>query len=115
MLTLIADLLTSDDDKEENKFQLGGALVFSDVKNNTIAEVIVDNASTATSALTRPQGRALIWRTRHHPGPELCAGRTDNPTYGGQAGIGIQFVENRLIAQIEGAMANATIDAEDLS
>ena len=31
-------------------------------------------------------------------------------------GIGIQFVENRLIAQIEGAdAANATIDAEDLS
>ena len=58
-MTLIADSLTSDDEEEENKFQLGGALVFSDVKNNTIAEETVDNASTATSAPTLTAGQGI--------------------------------------------------------
>ena len=117
VLTLIADSLTSDDEEEENKFQLGGALVFSDVKNNTIAEVTVDNASTATSAPTLTAGQGIDLAARGiTQAQSFASGRTDNPTYGGQAGIGIQFVENRLIAQIEGAdAANATIDAEDLS
>ncbi|EHI49802.1 hemolysin-type calcium-binding region [SAR116 cluster alpha proteobacterium HIMB100] len=117
VLTLITDSLTSDDEEEENKFQLGGALVFSDVKNNTIAEVTVDNASTATSAPTLTAGQGIDLAARGiTQAQSFASGRTDNPTYGGQAGIGIQFVENRLIAQIEGAdAANATIDADDLS
>ena len=87
------------------------------MKNNTIAEVTVDNASTATSAPTLTAGQGIDLAARGiTQAQSFASGRTDNPTYGGQAGIGIQFVENRLIAQIEGAdAANATIDAEDLS
>ena len=116
ILNLLADALTSDEE-EENKFQLGGALVFSDVTNNTIAEIKVDNTSTATTAPSLTAGGTVdVVAQGITQAQSFASGRTDNPTYGGQAGLAIQFVESRLIAQIEGGSnANALIDANDLS
>ena len=46
----------------------------------------------------------------------FASGRTDNPTFGGQAGIGIQMVENRLRAEVGGAnQADVSIAATDLT
>ena len=43
VITQITEALSSDDEEAENKFQLGGAMVYADVKNNTVAEVVADD------------------------------------------------------------------------
>ena len=117
VITQITEALSSDDEEEENKFQLGGALVYADVKNNTVAEVVADGPATSTNAPTLAAGQAVdVAAQGITQAQSFASGRTDNPTYGGQAGIGIQMVENRLRAEVSGAnQADLSIAATDLT
>ena len=79
---LASALAPSDNGSGGNEFQIGGALVYADVKNNTIAEITVDNASADTTAPSVTAGGAVdvavqgITQTQ-----SFASGRTDNPYY----------------------------------
>ena len=117
VITQITEALSSDDEDDGNKFQLGGAMVYADVKNNTVAEVVANDEAGSTNAPTLTAGQAVdVAAQGVTQAQSFASGRTDNPTFGGQAGIGIQMVENRLRAEVSGAnQADVSIAATDLT
>ena len=99
-----------------SSFQLGGAVVYSDVTNNTDTYVGVTSPSTATTAPSVTGVNVDVMATGVTQAQSVASGRTDNATYGGQAGIGIQLVENTLKSRIAGGdSVNTVITADNLT
>ena len=101
-----------------SSLQLSGALTFSDIKNDTEALVTVTNPSTATLApsISAANGAISIKARSILQTQSMASGRSDNGSVGGSAGIGIQLVENRLTAKVNGAdNASVNLTSDDLT
>ena len=97
-------------------FQLGGAVTYSEITNNTETTITVDDPSTATEAPTITADTVDVKAKAVTQAQSVASGRTDNASFGGQAGIGIQIFESTLSSTIEGGdNANVLITADDLT
>jgi len=99
-------------------FQLAGAIVYADVKNETEALVEVDDTAASLAAPSITAADAITIRGRGITQTQSFAtGRTDDEiNFGAAAGIAIQKVENRLYAKSEGSsLANVNLNADNLT
>ena len=101
-----------------SSLQLSGALTFSDIKNDTQALVTVLNPSTSTIApsISAANGAIALKARSILQTQSMASGRSDNGSVGGSAGIGIQLVENRLTAKVNGSdNAAVNLTSDDLT
>ena len=101
-----------------SSLQLSGALTFTDIKNDTQALVTVLNPSSSTLApsISAANGAIALKARSILQTQSMASGRSDNGSVGGSAGIGIQLVENRLTAKVNGSdNASVNLTSDDLT
>ena len=115
-MTTFEDSMSSPDASDETVFQLGGALVFGKVTNDTeavVASALSDTVGTGPTLTSA--GTTNIEAQGTTQSQSFASGRTNNPNYGGQAGIAIQIVDTSLKATIGGGGTTTNINATDLN
>ena len=112
MLDVVPDSFGSDGG---TSFQLGGAVTYAEVTNNTQAIIGVSD-STQTTAPEITAQELEVKAKAVTQAQSVASGRTDNASFGGQAGIAIQIFESTLTSQIDGgANANVLLNLDDLT
>ena len=92
------------------------ARAYAEVTNNTETTITVDNPSTDTEAPSITADTVDVKAKAVTQAQSVASGRTDNASFGGQAGIGIQIFESTLSSTIQGGdNANVLITADDLT
>ena len=112
MLDVVPDSFGPESD---NNFQLGGAVTYAEITNNTDTTIGVSNASIADAPEITGDDVTVAAQAVSQA-QSVASGRTDNASFGGQAGIGIQIFESTLTSQIDGgANANVLVNADNLN
>ena len=99
-----------------SSFQLAGGVTYSEITNNTETKIGVEDPSTSTEAPSVTADDVNVNAKAVTQAQSVASGRTDNASFGGQAGIGIQIFESTLSSTIGGSNNdNVLITADNLN